>query len=246
MASTRAAKAPSAPPPDSVSKKRWAGALLLGMALFAAAVFASYVLPQVALGLSIEGPVYALVGGLQALLALGAVAGALRVAGLRLRDVGLTTVQWRSDASIGAAIAVAFALIQFLVVIPNTGGAARSDVAMNSAQIGNSVWGVAGFVVLAWTGGFAEELFFRGHFITTLQKLLGESRAALIATVAATIVLFAVLHGYQGWAGVLDTGLYGGLTLTLLYLWRGRRLTACVVAHALWNTIAVVSIFLWY
>jgi membrane protease YdiL (CAAX protease family) len=39
--------------------------------------------------------------------------------------------------------------------------------------------------------------------------------------------------------------MYGGLTLTLLYLWR-RRLTACIVAHALWNTIATVVIYRWY
>ena len=215
------------------------------MALFLIAVFASHLLPQVVLGLPMEGPTYALVGMLQAVLVSVALALGLRPVRLRLRDVGLTTVQWRSDVLIGAAIAVLFALLQFLVVIPNTGGAARSDVAMNSAQIGDSVWGVVGFIVLAWTGAFAEELFFRGHFFNTLRGLLGDSRAALYGAAAATVLLFAALHGYQGWAGVVDTGLYGGLTLTLLYLWRGR-LTACIVAHALWNTLATVAIYLWY
>jgi membrane protease YdiL (CAAX protease family) len=53
------------------------------------------------------------------------------------------------------------------------------------------------------------------------------------------------LHGYQGWAGVIDSGLYGGVTLTLLYLWR-RKLTACIVAHALWNSLAAVLLFSLY
>ena len=234
-----------APTPKSASKGRWAGALLLGMVLFLIAVFASHLLPQVVLGLPMEGPTYALVGVLQAMLVPVALAFGLRPVRLRLRDIGLTAVQWRSDVLIGAAVAVAFALLQFLIVIPNTGGAARSDVAMNSAQIGDSPWGVVGFIVLAWTGGFAEELFFRGHFFNTLQGLLGGSRAALYGAAAATVLLFAALHGYQGWAGVVDTGLYGGVTLTLLYLWR-RRLTACIVAHALWNTLATVAIYLWY
>jgi len=138
-----------------------------------------------------------------------------------------------------------FALVQFLVVIPNTGGVARSDVAANAAQIGDSAWGVFGFIVLAWTGAFSEELFFRGHFFTTLRNLLGGSSIALAVAVVATVAVFAAGHGYQGWAGVLDTGFYGGLTLTLLYVWRGR-LTACIVAHALWNTLATVAIYLWY
>ena len=228
-----------------ITKWRWAGALLLGTVLWFAALIASEVIPQVFLDLELEGPTYALVGLIRAVLGLAAVAAALRVVRLRLRDVGLVSAHWRSDALIGAAIAVVFALLQFLVIIPNTGGAARSDVAANAAQLGESIWGVAGFVVLAWTGAFSEELFFRGHFFTTLRNLLGGSRAALVAAIAATVALFAAGHGYQGWVGMVDTGLYGGLTLTLLYVWR-RRLTSCIVAHALWNTLATIAIYLWY
>jgi hypothetical protein len=182
---------------------------------------------------------------MQLLLAPVAIGLGLRLARLRLRDIGLTSVEWRSDALIGFVIAAVFAVLQFLIVIPNTGGAARSDIVANSAQIGDSIWGVFGFVVLAWTGAFSEELFFRGHLVTTLRHILGNTRLALFLTTVIIVMLFAVSHGYQGWAGVLDTGLYGGLILTLLYLWRGR-LTACIVAHAMWNTFAAVAIYLWY
>jgi len=229
----------------SASKGRWAGALLLGTLLWLVASIASELIPRVFLGLELEGATYALVGILRAFLGLAAVVVGLRLVPLKLRDVGLVSVQWHSDVLIGAALAVAFALLQFLVVIPNTGGAARSDVVANAAQIGDSPWGVFGFIVLAWTGAFSEELFFRGHFINTLWNLMGGSRPALFATIVATVVLFAAGHGYQGWVGVLDTGFYGGLTLTLLYVWR-RRLTACIVAHALWNTLATIAIYLFY
>lgn len=235
----------SATPSQQLSKWRWAGALLLGTVLWFLGLFASEIIPQVFLGMDLVGANYALVGVIRAVLGLAAVAVALRVAKLRLRDVGLVSTDWRAEAAVGAAIAVVFALLQFLVVIPNTGGATRSDVVANAAQIGDSLWGVFGFVVLAWTGAFSEELFFRGHFFTTLRNLLGGSRAALTAAVVATVVLFAAGHGYQGWAGVIDTGFYGGLILTLLYVWR-RRLTACIVAHALWNTVATVVIYTWY
>lgn len=228
-----------------VSKWRWAAALVLGTVLWVLGLVASEIVPQVVLGMELEGATYALVGVIRALLGVAAVAAALRVVHLRLRDVGLVTAHAGSDVRIGAAIAAGFAVLQFAVVIPNTGGALRSDVVANAAQIGDSLWGVLGFVVLAWTGAFSEELFFRGHFVTSLRALLGGSTIALVATVAATVTLFTAGHGYQGWAGVVDTGLFGGLALTLLYLWR-RRLTACIVAHALWNTLATIGIYLWY
>lgn len=233
---------PHAPP---VTRGRWAAALLLGAVLWFLALIASEVIPQVVLGMELEGLTYALVGAVRAVLGLVAVALALRLAHRRLRDVGLVATGWRREALVGLSIAVVFALVQFLVVIPLTGGADRSDVAANAAQIGDSLWGVFGFVVLAWTGAFSEELFFRGHFFTSLRHLLGSSRTALAAAVIATVVLFAAGHGYQGWAGVIDTGLFGGLTLTLLFVWR-RRLTACIVAHATWNTLATVAIYAWY
>jgi membrane protease YdiL (CAAX protease family) len=210
--------------------------------LWLAGTVASEFVPLVLLGLPLQGGTFALVGLLRALTGPPAVALALRLAKTGLRDVGLTAAGWRRDALAGAAVAVPFTLLQFLVVIPATGGAGRSDVAANATQIGGSLAGVAGFVVLAWTGAFSEELFFRGHVVTLLRRLLGDSSAALAGTVVLTSVIFGAGHGYQGWAGVVDTGLYGGLVLTLVYLWRGR-LTACIVAHALWNTLATVAIY---
>jgi membrane protease YdiL (CAAX protease family) len=228
-----------------VPRWKWGAALLAGTLLWFVGLIASEVIPQVLLGMELEGATYALVGLIRAALGAAAIVLALRIVNLRLRDVGLVATEWRRETLVGAAIAIVFALLQFLIIIPNTGGASRSDIVANAAQIGTSPWGVFGFIVLAWTGAFSEELFFRGHFFTTLRGLLGPSGIALGVTVALTVVLFAAGHGYQGWAGVVDTGMYGGLTLTLLYLWR-RRLTACIVAHALWNTIATVVIYRWY
>jgi len=117
---------------------------------------------------------------------------------------------------------------------------------MNAEQIGPRVSGLAAIVLLAWGGGFAGEVFFRSHLMTTLRGALGSSRAATALVVLIPTALFAAMHGYQGgWVGILDTGIYGGLTLSLLFLWRGR-LTAGVVAHGMWNTIAAIVIFVRY
>jgi membrane protease YdiL (CAAX protease family) len=215
-----------------------------------AVFFASNVIPELLLDRRPRGLEYALVGLVQAALVPLAIVLALRPVGIGLRDVGLAdplTDGWfRADALIGLGVAVAFATLQFGVVIPATGGAGRSDIVTNSAQIGGSLAGVVGFIVLAWTGAAVEELFFRGHFLTTLRNALGRSRAALAAAALVTVMVFAFLHGYQGAAGVIDAGMYGGALLTGLYLWRRGRLTACIVAHATWNSLAAVGIYLWY
>ena len=228
------------------SRLRWFTSFVLGVVLCLAAFFATNVVPELALGRPLVGLDFALVGVLQALLIPLAALVALRPVGAGMRELGLRGPHVRADALIGLAVALAFAALQFGALIPATGGAERSDIVVNAAQIGESVLGVIGFVVLAWTGGFAEELFFRGHFLTTLRNGLGTSRAALIVAAGVTVIVFALLHGYQGWAGVIDAGFFGGLVLTGLFLWRRGRLTACVVAHAAWNSLATIGIWLWY
>lgn len=228
------------------SRGRWLVSLAIGFALGMLAFFGSNLLPQALLGRTPVGIDYALVGLVQALLVPAAVVLALRPVGLRLGDVGVTGSRFAADALVGLAVATTFAALQFGLIIPATGGAARSDIVANAAQIGDSPLGLLGFIVLAWTGAIAEELYFRGHFLVTLRNALGRTPAALFGAAAVTIVLFALLHGYQGWAGVVDAGLFGGLSLTALFLWRGGRLTSCAVAHAAWNSLAATGIYLLY
>lgn len=234
-----------------VGRARWLAALLLGALLCLAIFVASNVGLQLLLG-ELEGVDFALVGIAQAVLVPLAVIAALRPVGLGLRDVGLRSddASGRScvgrDLAVGLAVGAGFALLQFAVLIPATGGAGRSDVVVNARQIGDSAPGVLGFAVLAVTGGFAEELFFRGHVLTTLRNAIGRSRGALASAVVVTVAFFALLHGYQGVAGVIDSALYGGVVLTALYLWRGGRLTASVAAHATWNALAALGIWLLY
>ena len=230
---------------EPISRARWAAALVVGAVLAVSADFASQAIPQVVLHLPLEGSTFALVGLLKVSLGLAALALGLRIANLRFRDVGLVADGWRRDAMIGLVVAVVYAALQFLVIIPATGGASRADIVVESERLGDSLVGVGGFVVLAWTGVFFEELLFRGLFFHTVWRLLGGSRLAMYVTVAAATLTFAAGHGYQGLPGMIDTGLFGGLLLTLLFVWRGR-LTAPIVAHAMWNTLAPIGIYLLY
>lgn len=233
-------------PEQRTSRGRWFAGLFVGTVLWAVAVFVAHAFPSIFLERDLVGSTYAIVALLFAPLAFGAVAAGLRIARCRLADAGFTLESARGDILLGATVAVSWAALQFLFLIPLTGGAERADVVVNAEQIGTSLSGLAAFVLLAWGGGFAEEVFFRSHLMTSLRGILGESHIATALVVLVPTVLFAILHGYQGgWVGMLDTGIFGGATLSLLFLWRGR-LTSCVVAHALWNTIASTVIYVWY
>ncbi len=209
-------------------------------------MFIAHGFPPIFLDRELVGSTYAIVALLFAPLAFGAVAAGLRIARCRLADAGFTFENARADVLLGAVVAVSWAAVQFLFLIPLTGGAERADVVVNAEQIGTSLTGLAAFVLLAWGGGFAEEVFFRSHLMTSLRGIFGETRIGTALVVLVPTILFAMLHGYQGgWVGMLDAGVFGGATLSFLFLWRGR-LTSCVVAHALWDTIASVVIFVWY
>ena len=233
-------------PEQQTTHRRWILGLLVGSVLWAAAVFVAHAFPVIFLGRDLVGSSYAIVAVLFAPLAFGAVATGLRIARCRLADAGFTLDHARADVLLGAAVAVSWAALQFLLLIPLTGGAERADVVVNAEQLGTSFAGLAAFILLAWGGGFAEEVYFRSHLMTSLRGIFGTSRIATTLVLLVPTVLFAMAHGYQGgWVGMLDTGIFGGATLSLLFLRRGR-LTSCVVAHALWNTIAAVVIFTWY
>lgn len=68
------------------------------------------------------------------------------------------------------------------------------------------------------TAGFCEEFLYRGYFIWVFAPWLGWWGAA-----ALSLVIFAVSHLYQGWNGVVRTGIVGGIytlvVATLDSLW---------------------------
>lgn len=212
---------------------------------FAVAIAADYLLVT-QLDLGSGGLRFAVLGLTQFLLGGAVVLLALRLAAMPLAEVGFTTRHLKSDILVGLTVAVAFAALQFLVVIPATGGSSRSDVVANTGQIGETVPSLMGFLVVAVLGAASEELLFRGLLLGAGAALMGGGTLARVAATAATILLFALSHGYQGWAGIVDTGVYGGLLLSLLYWWRGARLAAPIVAHAGWNVIAALVIFTAY
>ena len=82
------------------------------------------------------------------------------------------------------------------------------------------------FIALSITAGFCEELLYRGFLLWLLAAYIGTALAAL-----AGVVLFGVLHLYQGRQGAVKAGVAGAI-MTLIYFGTGWLFPAMVV-HAL-------------
>lgn len=235
-------------PPGATNESPVAGWKRFGLGasivalLYLAMTLASYFVPHVLLGMPIGGWLYATAGVVQAAAAIAGFYPARRFAGLPVEAGVFYGDRPARGVAFGLLVAAAFYALQFGLIIPSTGGRERSDVAVNMAQIDGQVANCVGIVVLAFTGVLAEELMFRGLLLSGLIWTAGGTRVGLVASVAATTLLFAALHGYQGWAGVVDTAIFGGVVLSCLYIYT-RSVIAPFAAHAAWNTAAAITLY---
>ena len=76
------------------------------------------------------------------------------------------------------------------------------------------------------TAGFCEEFLFRGYFIWVFAPWLGWWGAA-----ALSLLIFAVWHAYQGWNGVLRTGIVGAIFTLVVAIFDS--LWPAIALHAL-------------
>ena len=240
----RSGAAPPAPGPRTSRARRvsvFVLVLVVGFAMFAApAIFF-----QMGGAGGYEGANLAILGVVQLVLVGAVVLGGLRLLRMRAADIGLVTTGWRRDALLGLAVAAAWTALQFGWLFPATGGSGRDDIASILAMIDGSWANVFWYLPLGILGGgVAEEVYNRGFVITVLRDILGNTTAGTVVAAVFSAVFFVMGHLPDGWLDWMDlmipSAAYVGL---FLYT---RRLIAPMVAHAAWNTAAVVGIHLLY
>jgi membrane protease YdiL (CAAX protease family) len=89
---------------------------------------------------------------------------------------------------------------------------------------------------LSITAAIGEETLFRGFLMTRLYRLCGRWTPAL----GLSAVAFGLAHLYQGWSGVVLTGMYG-LIFSLMFVSRGS-LWPCIIAHFLQDAVAALPL----
>ena len=69
------------------------------------------------------------------------------------------------------------------------------------------------YVLLSFSSGICEELIYRGFMAFLLQAVFPEIPIFLIVLIPS--VLFGIGHFYQGWRGVVETGVVGAIFMCL-------------------------------
>jgi hypothetical protein len=169
---------------------------------------------------------------------------------LRLRREGWATIGFRRPPGPGQALAagvaagLALELLAVFVTTPWISGlfGVEPDYSDLAGIRGNLSLLVI-FLALSWTlAAFGEELCFRGFLMKRVADVLGGSRAAWLASLLLSSVLFGWGHTEQGVSGWLQEGL-SGLLLGVLFLATRRNLVVPIVAHGVSNTLAFVLIY---
>lgn len=98
------------------------------------------------------------------------------------------------------------------------------------------------YLVLMWAlAAFGEELVYRGYLMNRVAEL-GGSRTAWAVSLVVVSVVFGVAHLQQGSAGIV-VNIATGLVFGALYLVCGRNLWAPIIAHGVYDTVALLLIF---
>jgi membrane protease YdiL (CAAX protease family) len=159
--------------------------------------------------------------------------------------IGLKFQHLKKDVLLGVLFGAIWTLLQFLVLIPLTGGAARADIKGMLALYDGTLIGILSFIALGVIGGgITEELFNRGYFINVLTDVFSNPKVGLWFSVVLSILLFSLGHMPSSALDWFDI-LIPTLMYTLLFI-TTKRLTASIVAHGVYNMAAILATYALY
>jgi membrane protease YdiL (CAAX protease family) len=169
---------------------------------------------------------------------------------LRLRGIGWSAVglkppaRWRRTLLLGISVGVVYQFFSLYLLEPLIVVLTGKSIELSQfAQIEGNVFLLFFFLVLVWTlAAFGEELLHRGYLMNRVAELAGGSSMAWAVSLVVVSVLFGVAHLYQGISGVV-TNISAGLVYSALYLSSGRNLWMPIIAHGVYDTVALLLIF---
>lgn len=169
----------------------------------------------------------------------------LKILGKKFSDIGLKSKNLGTDMLLGLLFGALWTILQFVFIIPNTGGINRPDIYGLSEMYDGTLIGTLSFAALGVIGGgITEELFNRGYFINVLKETFKNPKTGLWFSAILSILIFALGHlptSALDWFDILvPTLLY-----TILFIWT-KRLTACIAAHGVYNMSAIILTYYLY
>lgn len=169
----------------------------------------------------------------------------LRILKKDFGQIGLRFVNVKKDALLGGFFGVLWGVLQFAVIIPNTGGINRADINGMLGMYDGSLMGTLSFIALGVIGGgIAEELFNRGYFINILKGVFKNPKIGLWVSAVLSIVIFSLGHMPSSALDWFDI-LVPTIIYTILFI-STKRLTASMVAHGIYNLTAILLTYYIY
>jgi len=92
------------------------------------------------------------------------------------------------------------------------------------------------------TGGFIEEVIYRGFMVDRLARLLGGTKGAVVLGALLCGVPFGLIHFKWGIGGIMSTAVMGA-SLGLMYLATRKNLWPLIVAHASLDFILMLQVY---
>lgn len=212
--------------------------------------------------LLVGAALYALEMGLQSLRVLpgsGMYTGALSLVGtfasvlwlVRWRGQGVGVLglrrppTWWFVPAWGFAVVVVTILLQVTLVpaLASLFNLPPPDVSQYSALRGDLVLFVFAALGSMFTGGFIEEVVYRGLMVDRLSTIFGGGRRGRLLGALTCGVPFGLIHFEWGLGGIFVTAVMGS-TLGLMFLVTRRNLWPLVAAHASMDFILMLQAYL--
>ena len=157
------------------------------------------------------------------------------------RDLGFVRPgSWLAGLIIGIACGVGLKVLMKAVVLPLLGAPAVNEAFHYMA---GNLPATIEFALYALIGaGIGEEIVFRGYLFERFGKLFGLGAIGSSVALVLITLIFGSLHWSQGFYGIVNATIVGGL-LGLFYLFNRRRLWSVMVAHAAFDLTAAAIIY---
>ena len=169
----------------------------------------------------------------------------LKVLRKDFKYIGLECSNLKKDIYLGLLFGALWTILQFVLIIPSTGGANRADIAGMLDMYDGSLVGTISFVALGVIGGgISEELFNRGYFIKILKDVFKNPKTGIWISSILSIIIFSLGHMPNDSLAWFDI-LVPTIMYTLLFL-KTKRLTASIVAHGIYNMSTILLVYYIY
>lgn len=163
-----------------------------------------------------------------------------------LRDLGLRRLaRWWTLPAWGLAVLVV-SVVLHLVIVPGLAyllGAPEPDFSRYDAIVGNLPLFIFTALGAMFTGGFIEEVIYRGFLIDRLEQIIGGGRGSAAAAALLSGLVFGLIHFEWGIGGIVSTAALGA-GLGFMFLATKRNLWPLIAAHATLDLVLLSQLYL--